>query len=59
MLIPERYTKKEKKSLQINIDRLINQGNKKTKFYKEKTMRRKIVKEAQINNLTKNIFVNK
>ena len=39
MLIPEKYTNKEKKSLQTNIDRLINQQNNKTQFYKEKKMR--------------------
>jgi hypothetical protein len=38
MLIPEKYIKKEKKILQIKVDELINQGNNKKKFYKQKRM---------------------
>lgn len=40
MLIPKKYTKKERKILQVKIDELIKGGDKKKTFYKEKTMRR-------------------
>lgn len=39
MLIPKKYTKKERKILQIKIDELIKGGEKKKSFYKEKKMR--------------------
>ena len=38
MLIPEKFIKKEKKTIQLKIDELINKNNKKKKFYNQKTM---------------------
>ncbi|MGI9215020.1 MAG: hypothetical protein ACR2HS_05165, partial [Gammaproteobacteria bacterium] len=44
MLIPNKYTKKERKILQIKVDELIKGGEKKKNFYKEKIMRRSKIK---------------
>jgi hypothetical protein len=44
MSIPDKYTKKERKILQMKVDELIKDTKKKKNFYKEKTMRNKVMK---------------